>query len=88
MKKLLLTGLAIGALFMVDTNSINIATNDMTTDEYIMNRYITEEHGSECYGTLLESNYEDIIEFRICEDDGSSWYTAIDRDYYTSKYND
>ena len=86
-KKMLLTGLAIGALLMigVSVNSIHRTISE-NTDKYIMNEYIKENYGEECYGTLYKGNNDERIYFIVNQNGEDRYVTCINREYYTNKY--
>lgn len=87
LNKILVIWITIGMLLLVSINLGNICTNE-TTDEDIMNKYIHEHYGEECYGTLYDCDEDEDIEFMVFEDGDARWSASINREYFTHKYND
>lgn len=85
MKKILVTWVAFAIVVLLGINIVKGFTGELS-DEEIMNKYITEEHGEQCYGTLLECD-DECIRFEIYENGCPRWYSSINRNYYQNYYD-
>lgn len=86
LNKMLVLWMAIIAILL--GISVYDGCNDEITDEDIMNEYVQERYGEECYGTLYEQDDDEDIEFVVYENGKARWSSSIDREYFTNKYND
>ena len=86
-KKMLVTWTVIGMALLVGVNLVDICTGEIT-DEDVMNEYIREHYGEECYGALYDCDEDEDIEFVVFKNGDARWSASIDREYFTHKYND
>lgn len=90
MKRLLVVYVAFAITLLLGINVFNAVKEVISspTDEEIMNEYICEHYGDQCYGELVDCNEKD-IDFLVYDQNGDVRYsTTIDREYYSYLCNE
>lgn len=88
MKKILVAYVVFGLALLVSVNVVNGMMNDGLSEEEIMNEYIVDNYGEQCYGVLLDDNDDECIEFSVFENGFGRYYVSINKDYYQDYYNE
>lgn len=86
MKKMVITWIVICITILVGVNLVNGFTGE-ATDEEIMENYIQDRYGEQCYGTLGDCN-EEWIKFYVYENGVQRWCVSVNRDYHTTAYGE
>lgn len=90
MKRLLVAYVAFVIAFLIGKNVFYVVKEVIAspTDEEIMNEYICEHYGDQCYGELVDCDEKD-IDFLVYDQNGDVRYsTTIDREYYSDLCNE
>lgn len=76
-------GVALVMTIMVAVFAISGAADAREfTEEELMEAYILEEYGNQCYGKLIEDDEEDAMSFYVYDQDNSlHHYVSVDKGY-------
>lgn len=87
MKKILLGAVVIATIYGLLGFAISKMEDTVLSDEEIMNRIITQEYGTECYGVLCADDGDNYIEYLVYSADGMLQYgRSSDREWYMNRY--
>lgn len=91
MKKILVLWVACAMTLLVGINVVNGALGDMK-DKELMNRYVRENYGEQCYGVLCPNEAGDkndeYVEIEVYQNGVLRYNVSFDREYYQNLYND